>query len=166
MRASYQKDLIAQESYMLKGESAHHLLNVVRIELNEELLLLNGLGLVVKAKVSSISKREIALTMIQQNQVDRPFLMDLALGIPKKEALELSLKQAVELGFKKIYLIRAQYSQTRLPETERLESLLISALEQSNASYLPEIIQATWEEVQSLITAKFLCWIRKITLKM
>ena len=147
MRASFQRDLILQESYLLKGDAAHHLVNVVRVEMNEEILLLNGAGLTIKTKVSSLSKRELILTNIGAAQVSRNYSMDLALGIPKKEALELSLKQAVELGFRKIYLIRAEFSQTRLPEPDRLESLLISALEQSNAAYLPEIIQGTWEEI-------------------
>jgi 16S rRNA (uracil1498-N3)-methyltransferase len=147
MRASFQKDLILQESYLLKGDAAHHLINVVRVELNEDILLLNGAGLTIKTKVSSLSKRELILTNTGAAQVARNYPMDLALGIPKKEALELSLKQAVELGFRKIYLIRAEFSQTRLPEAERLESLLISAIEQSNAPYLPEIIQASWDEI-------------------
>lgn len=149
MRASFQKDLTLQESYQLKGDAAHHLINVVRVELHEEILLLNGAGLTIKTKVSALSKRELILTPIEHALVTRKNIMDLALGIPKKDALELSLKQAVELGFRKIYLIRSEYSQTRLPEVERLESLLVSALEQSNAAFMPEIIPASWEEIPS-----------------
>ena len=147
MRASFQEDLKLQDSYQLKGDVAHHLINVLRIELNEEILLLNGAGLSVKTKVSSITKKEISLTKIELFEEPRKMIMDLAIGIPKKEALELSLKQAVELGFRKIYLVRAEFSQTRLPETDRLKSLLVSALEQSNAAFLPEIIHAAWEEI-------------------
>lgn len=147
MRASYQKDLVVQENYLLKGESAHHLLNVARVEQDEEILLLNGRGLHVKTKVSSLSKRELGLTLISHNEIELKYTMDLVLGIPKKEALELSLKEAVELGFRKVFLVRSQYSQTRLPEPERLESLLISALEQSNSAFMPEIILSSWSEV-------------------
>lgn len=147
MRASFQKDLTIQDSYRLSGDAAHHLVNVVRIELGEEILLLNGAGLRVKTKVTSLSKKEVQLTNLEHSMAERPFQMDLALGIPKKEALELSLKQAVELGFSKIFLVRSQYSQTKLPETERIMSLLISALEQSNSSYLPEIHPVGWNEI-------------------
>lgn len=147
MRASFQKDLTLQDSYQLRGDVAHHLVNVVRIELNEEILLLNGAGLKVKTKVSALSKREVTLTKIDHEEATRSFAMDLALGIPKKEALELTLKQAVELGFRRIYLVRSQYSQTKLPEADRLFSLLISALEQSNSAFLPELIPAEWKEI-------------------
>ena len=156
MRASFQKGLIPQESYKLTGDTAHHLINVIRLELNEEVLLLNGCGLQVKTKVSQISKREILLTQMDHQIVSRNLKMDLALGIPKKEALELSLKQAVELGFRKIYLIRSEYSQTRFPEAERLESLIISSLEQSNSAYVPEIIHSTWEEIPATEYAEIL----------
>lgn len=148
MRALYQHTLVDQEIYQLKGEEAHHLINVVRIELQEEVLLLNGAGLRIKTLVSSVSKREVLLSKIEAQIVQPTSCFDLALGIPKKEALELCLKEAVELGFRRIYLIRSAYSQTKLPENERLEALMISALEQSNASYLPLVIPTSWEELK------------------
>jgi len=149
MRASYQKDLIVQDDYQLKGETAHHLLNVVRVAVGDDILLLNGAGLAITTKVTSLSKKELVLKKIHHSEIKRSFVMDLALGIPKKEALELSLKQAVELGFRKIFLIRAEYSQIRVPEEERLGNLLVSALEQSNSAYLPEVILTDWDKIPS-----------------
>lgn len=148
MRATYINPLKIQPSYQLKGEQAHHLLNVARVEINEEILLLDGAGLMVKTQVSEISKRELTLQTLEHEEVSRKYNMDLALGIPKKEALELSLKQAVELGFRKIYLIRSTYSQNRIPDIERIKSLLISALEQSNGAFFPEIIQTEWNGIR------------------
>jgi 16S rRNA (uracil1498-N3)-methyltransferase len=147
MRALFQKDLSIQDSYLIRGDAAHHLVNVVRVEMDEEILLLNGAGLTVKTQVSSLSKKEIILKCIASTTVNQNIKMDLALGIPKKEALELCLKQAVELGFRKIYLIRSDYSQTRLPEMERLESLIISAIEQSNSAFMPEICPMSWDKI-------------------
>lgn len=149
MRASFQRELAIQEAYQLKGDQAHHLLNVVRVEQGEEILLLNGTGLMVKTRVSGIAKRELTLEKLEAISATRNFEMDLALGIPKKEALELTLKQVVELGFRNIFLIRSQYSQTKVPEVERLESLLISALEQSNAPFMPELIEAQWSGISA-----------------
>src|SRR5690606_39103516 len=72
---------------------------------------------------------------------------DLALGMPKRDALELCLKEATELGFRKIFLIRSDYSQMKAPEMERMEKLLVSALEQSNAPFLPLIEESRWEDL-------------------
>lgn len=147
MRASFDPDLILQDSYVITHDRHHHLVNVIRIERGDELLLLNGKGLQVLTSVESISKRELRLKFVSEKQGASASSMDLALGIPKKDALELSLKQATELGFRKIYLVRSKYSQVRVPEADRLSSILVSALEQSNASYLPLIEEVSWEEI-------------------
>jgi 16S rRNA (uracil1498-N3)-methyltransferase len=145
MRAHWVKDLIKQDSYVLKDEALHHLVNVIRIESGEDLLLINGSGFEVLTTVESISKRELRLTYKSSLDKQRAFHFDVAIGMPKREALELCLKQATELGFRKIFLIKSDYSQMRFPEADRMEKLLISALEQSNAPFMPEIIETTWE---------------------
>jgi 16S rRNA (uracil1498-N3)-methyltransferase len=147
MRSHWVKDLSVQENYVLKDEALHHLVNVIRIEAGEELLLLNGQGLFVETRVEAILKREMRLVLIKHSQAERSYQFDLAIGMPKREALELSLKQATELGFRKIYLIRSDYSQMRIPEIERTEKLLVSALEQSNAPFLPEVLEKSFEAI-------------------
>jgi 16S rRNA (uracil1498-N3)-methyltransferase len=147
MRAAYLENIESQESYDLSGDIAHHLIHVVRIEKNEEILLLDGKGLSVTAKVAEVAKKNLRLTRLAEKQHQRFYQFDLILGIPKKDALELSLKEAVELGFRKIYLVRARFSQIKVPEVERLNSLLISALEQSNSPFLPEVTESSWEEI-------------------
>lgn len=147
MRALWLKDLEILEQYTLKGDELHHLLNVIRIEKNESLLLLNGRGLLIETAVEMISKRELVLKKVALVQGKRSFEIDLALGMPKREALELCLKQATELGFKRIYLIKSDYSQMKFPEKDRIEKLMVSALEQSNAPFLPEVYFSTWQEI-------------------
>lgn len=147
MRAHWLSSLEVKDDYILSGDSLHHLVNVVRIEKGESLLLLNGKGLFVETTVEQISKRELFLRKVSHREESLPYYFDLALGMPKREALELSLKQATELGFRKIYLIKSDYSQMRFPEPDRTEKLLVSALEQSNAPFLPEVVQAKWEDI-------------------
>lgn len=147
MRAAWVESITPASEHILTGDLLHHLVKVVRLEAGEELLLLDGHGLKVKTKVSAVTKREMRLEQLEILQEARRYEFDLALGIPKREALELSLKEATELGFRRIYLIRAEYSQMKLPELERLQRLLISALEQSNSAFLPELIETDWEDL-------------------
>jgi 16S rRNA (uracil1498-N3)-methyltransferase len=147
MRAHWVSSLEIEEQYTLKGDELHHLVNVIRIEKGEPLLLLNGKGLIIETRVEMISKREMILTKIGQRLGVRQFEFDLALGMPKREALELCLKEATELGFRRVYLIKSDFSQMRFPDKERTEKLLISALEQSNAPFLPEVIFTEWREI-------------------
>lgn len=147
MRAQWLKDLSVQESYLLSGEAHHHLVNVIRIAVGEKLLLLNGKGLAISTLVESVTKKHVALKFENYRQSEGRHQMDLALGLPKREALELCLKQAVEIGFGRIFMVRSAFSQIRQLEDERLQKILTAALEQSNAEFMPELIACEWADV-------------------
>lgn len=147
MKAIWQEKLEVQDRYSIRDESLHHLVNVVRIEQGEKLLLLNGKGLTIETEVESVSKKDLILKHIFSENSLRTFDFDLAIGMPKRDALELCLKQATELGFRKIFLIKSEYSQMKFPEAERIQNLLVSALEQSNSAFLPEVISADWDNI-------------------
>lgn len=147
MKALWLENLNIQERYSLRDENLHHLVNVVRIEQGEKLLLLNGKGLIIEAEVESVSKKELILKHVFSEKSPRAFEFDLAIGMPKREALELCLKQATELGFRKIFLVKSEYSQMKFPETERIQNLLVSALEQSNNAFLPQVFSVEWNEI-------------------
>jgi 16S rRNA (uracil1498-N3)-methyltransferase len=148
LRALFLQDLLSQDNYVIRDESLHHLVNVIRIEKDEELLLLNGKGFQVKTIVSEVHKRELRLSKTSELTLSRSYEIDLALGMPKREALELCLKEATELGLRRIFLVKSDYSHMRIPDEERLQNLLISALEQSNGAFLPEVIPTSWEEIR------------------
>jgi 16S rRNA (uracil1498-N3)-methyltransferase len=147
MRAAYVPQLTPAATVALTGEVVHHLVNVVRLEVGDELMLLNGQGLQLTGTVELASKKELRVKILEEKVHQRSVSLDVALGIPKKDALDLCLKQACELGLRRIYLVRAEYSQQRIPEAERIHNLIVSALEQSNAPFLPTVIEASWEEV-------------------
>jgi 16S rRNA U1498 N3-methylase RsmE len=65
VRAHWVSSLALCDDYILKDESLHHLVNVVRMKVGENLLLLNGQGLAVETLVEGISKREIKLKKIK-----------------------------------------------------------------------------------------------------
>lgn len=147
MRAHWLTDLSIQDDYVITGDALHHLAHVVRVEKGEDLLLLNGKGLFVETTIEAVSKKDLRLKKTNSYTKDQSYNFDLALGMPKREALELTLKQATELGFRNIYLIKSDYSQMRFPESDRTEKLLVSALEQSNAPFLPKVLNCEWTEI-------------------
>ena len=54
-------------------------------------------------------------------------------------AMERVLKSSCELGLSKIIILETEYSQRYSMNLERAHKILISSLEQSNFSYLPEL---------------------------
>jgi RsmE family RNA methyltransferase len=114
MRAHFLESLIEKDDYVIPvDESLHHLLKVARLSTNEEVLLLNGRGLVVRTLVINISKKEVHLKTVAVFNHERKYRFDLALCMPKRDALDLCLKEATELGFEKIYLIKSDFSQIK-----------------------------------------------------
>lgn len=147
LRAVYLKDLTISDQYVLRDETHHHLVHVVRIENGEEILLLDGKGQTVVAEVTSFNKKEVLLKKISEKFIEPAYQIDVALGVPKKDAFDLCMKQVVELGIGKVYLVRSNYSQMKVPEGERIEKLLVSGLEQSNSAYLTSFSEVAFKEI-------------------
>lgn len=147
MRALYLQEIPSEDKIELKGDELHHLIQVVRVKAGEELLLLNGRGMRVLGRIEAVGKKNLLLQVLKRDLDSKTSPYDLALVVPKKEALELCLKQATELGFGRIYLVRGHYSQIKIPDSDRLMKILISGLEQSNAAYLPEVLEVKLTEI-------------------
>jgi len=152
MRAVYLDHNFEQNRIELSGEEAHHLLKVVRVKNGEEILGLNGKGTIAKLVVTEIGKKNIIFIVTSTNLLSRARHFDLAIGKTKKEAMDLVLKQAVELGIGKVYILETQYSQRYQINHERIRRILISAMEQSNNPYMPEILEA---DLNSLLTENY-----------
>jgi 16S rRNA (uracil1498-N3)-methyltransferase len=95
---------------VISGERAHHL-NVVRVKVGEEILILNGRGLKFFAKIINITKKDIALKIFKFERSTPNDILDLAIATPKKEAFEDILKISVELGINQIVPLFSQYCQ-------------------------------------------------------
>ena len=139
MRAVYLKD-IQDEHIEIDGEKFHHFKNVLRLRVGTHILCLNGNGSDREYIIDSIFKKSMKLKAKSLiNMRDHGHELSLAIACVKKDALDLSLKMASELGFKKITILETEFSQRYRLNRQRMESILISALEQSNSPYLPKL---------------------------
>lgn len=129
------------QSVVISGDQHHHLTKVVRVKVDEKILLLNGMGLKVITKILSIDKKSVKLEVLHSEQIEDKRFINLFLGLPKRDALELSIKMSVELGVKKIFLYESEFSQLKIShlKKDRLHAVVESALIQSNNPYQPEI---------------------------
>jgi len=123
---------------VVTDDSAKHL-NVVRVKINEEILVLNGCGLMALTKVVTISKNQIELLIISLEESESMHEISLAIANPKKEAFEDILKIAVELGIRNIYPLTSEFSQYTYVYNDRIQRILESALIQSNNPFLPVV---------------------------
>lgn len=143
MRAVYLEleNIGLPDELSITGDAAHHLIKVVRLKENEELLLMNGQGLIAEAQVKELGKRDLKVRILKSRIEPQRNLVKLAIAVPAKEAMEDVLRQSVELGITHIQPLLTQYSEKHFEMNDRQRRVLESALIQSNNPYFPEIAQ-------------------------
>lgn len=136
MRAVYlEEEFENAQEIILEGQQFHHLINVVRAKIGEELILLNGKGISANATIISINKKMAHLQIDSSLKQIPKSNLTIALCLPKRDALDLSIKQAVEIGVQKTILVASDFSVNKLVKLDRLERIIESAMEQSNNAY-------------------------------
>ena len=140
MRAVYHSfdSVNSGDHLIITGDAAHHL-NVVRVKINEVILLMNGRGSILKGVIQSLSKNQIDIKVEHSEVFQHTHELSLAIANPKKDAFEDILKSAVELGLKHIYPLSSEFSQYDYAPSERIQRVLESALIQSNNPFFPVI---------------------------
>lgn len=139
MRALF-LDNIEEDVIIVDGDKFHHFANVIRIKVGELVKIFNGNGEERHYEVAQILKKSLTLKSRDEIKKNKKTGLEIALGITKKEAFDLCLKQAIELGIETIHIVKTEFSNNLDMKDQRLKSLLIGAMEQSNKTYFPLII--------------------------
>jgi 16S rRNA (uracil1498-N3)-methyltransferase len=152
MRAIYLRDDSKPEigeTICIKDDRATHLIKATRIRKGEPVLILDGEGTSYLSEATEITRREIYLNIKSSDQRERGVSIDLCLGLPKKDAFELALKNSVELGVGEIFPFSSEYSQWNIKNIERTNQLIESALIQSNNFFFTKLNDVS-ENIQAL----------------
>ena len=91
---------IQTDSVTLAGAEAHHLLHVMRGQVGDEVTVFDGSGCEFSARVETLSRSTVVLTVLQGQTVDRELPLTLTLGValPKGERQKWLIEKAVEVG--------------------------------------------------------------------
>jgi 16S rRNA (uracil1498-N3)-methyltransferase len=125
---------------------AHHL-HVVRQQPGDELVLFNGEGGQVSARLTEIGKRRASAEVLAHQAVEAelPYPVTLVQGLPEGSKMDWIVEKAVELGVSGIVPLAAQRSVVRLSgerADKRLahwQAVVISASEQCGRNRLAEV---------------------------
>jgi 16S rRNA (uracil1498-N3)-methyltransferase len=125
---------------------AHHL-HVVRQQSGDELVLFNGEGGQARARLADIGKRRASAEILSVEAVDveLPFRVTLAQGLPEGSKMDWIVEKAVELGATAIAPLAAQRSVVRLSgdrADKRLahwQAVVVSASEQCGRNRLADV---------------------------
>jgi 16S rRNA (uracil1498-N3)-methyltransferase len=143
-----------QPTVELTGSEAHHLRDVLRLGVGEEVLLFDGRGVEARAEITAIGKRAIAIKVLQTRTIDAGRLAPviLATAVPKGDRFRWLVEKATELGVAELIPLSTRHSVV-LPRDAKLEKMrqtVIAASKQCGRARLMQIDSPmTWEEFVS-----------------
>jgi 16S rRNA (uracil1498-N3)-methyltransferase len=156
---------ITADRILIEDEKYHHLIRVMRSEVNEKIIILNGSGLVINGEIISISKKDAVIKANNSIQNEDTRRINVYAGIPKSDTLDFSIRQIVEMGVKSLTLVQTEYSQGFRLKTDRFFKIVESAMIQSNNPFMlgfPEVLsfdafleKAKIEKILSLMEPKY-----------
>ena len=94
----------AGESITLRGDEAHHVLNVVRVRVGEEVALFDGRGHEAKARLLKAGRGEATLEVLAVEKVDREAARELviACALPRSARMDFLVEKCCELGVRRL----------------------------------------------------------------
>jgi len=127
--------------------SSHHALRVMRVKVDDYLILFNGDGFEYRGRVSDINKKTINIEILskEKNNNESPININLFQSISSNEKMDMVIQKATELGVSSIQPIFTSRSTVKL-SLDRIKKRLIhwrqvsiSACGQSGRSKIPTI---------------------------
>ena len=129
---------------MLTGDEYKHARNVLRLDVGDEVTLLDGSGVEYAAIVARAEKGSLILHVAGGNPSDREPGADvyLLVGALKGDKTELVVQKAVELGANKIGVFSSRYCAAYMNDNklERLNRVAREAAKQCMRARVPEVV--------------------------
>ena len=122
------------------GES-RHCVKVLRKAAGDEIHIVDGLGGLYRAKITSPDPRQCAFEVLEKSQsTGRSYHVHIAIAPTKNiDRLEWFVEKATEIGIDEISFPICQNSERKVVKTDRLEKKAIAAMKQSLKAELPKI---------------------------
>ena len=156
-------DLITDATIDLDPSVSHHLIRVLRLKADENLLIFNGDGCEYTATIVDANQKKCVVHIDQQHRCNNesPLHITLLQGISRNDRMDACIQKSTELGVSRIIPFisertaahsRGQRTDKKLEHWQRVG---ISACEQSGRCTLPVIEAAsTFQNVITLTNAE------------
>ncbi|CAN5406871.1 16S rRNA (uracil(1498)-N(3))-methyltransferase [soil metagenome] len=141
MHTFYFPDL-SENIIQLDEDESKHAVRVLRLTIGADVMLVNGKGIRAYAKVSDDHPKRCVLEISERKQEtsDRKYKLTIAVAPTKNlDRMEWFIEKATEIGIDEIVLISCEHSERLTVKTERMEKVAVSAIKQSQQSWLPEV---------------------------
>lgn len=141
MHIFYQPDL-SYETILLSEEESKHAVRVLRLNSGDSVELVDGKGTRASAEVIDDHPKRCTLKILART-IEKPkrnFHLHIAVAPTKNiDRIEWFVEKATEIGVDEISLIDCEHSERTTVKVDRLEKVAVSAMKQSQQSWLPVI---------------------------
>ncbi len=139
-----QDDNINKDKAIITDGDFHHIRNVMRFNIGDELIITSYSGDSYKAIIDYFAKKEVGLKLTDKLIVkDNTLNISLAQALIKRDNFELVLQKTTELGIKEIFPLRTEHSIIKIEDfskkKSRYQSIVKEASEQSERKVMPVI---------------------------
>ena len=132
------------ESFSFDKEESRHIIKVLRKKDSDILQVTNGLGFLFETEITLASDNKCTVQVLSVKKADEPkFRLHLAVAPTKmNDRFEWFLEKATEIGIQEITPVFCDRSERKAINPERFEKIILSAMKQSNETFLPKLNQA------------------------
>ena len=129
------------EMAQLEGPEAHHLRNVLRLDLDDVVELFDGRGVRATARVTHIDKQSVDLAVLERVEdpvASKSTELILATAVPKGDRFRSLVEKATELGIDRLIPLRTEHSvvHPRPGKQDRMQQAIIAACKQCGRNRL------------------------------
>jgi len=129
------------ESFSFDKEESRHIIKVLRKKDSDILHVTNGLGFLFETEITLASDNKCTVQVLSVKKADAPkFRLHLAVAPTKmNDRFEWFLEKATEIGIQEITPVFCDRSERKAINPERFEKIILSAMKQSNETFLPKL---------------------------
>lgn len=163
MSILYIRDYSGQPT-RITGDDAHYILNVIRLRQGDLITITNGQGLAWEVEIEYSDRKSCSTGngSLLENRTNWPFELRICIAPPRKPTrLEWLIEKITEIGVNHITLLQTRRMEKSHWSYDRLNRIMISAMQQSGQFTLPRLdtaivkIESIIEEMGNINAGKF-----------
>lgn len=136
----------AAEADQLPEEEALHCIRVLRLQVGDDIMLMDGKGYFYRAQIINVQAKKCYYQVIEVEEKPKEWAgwLHLALAPTKNmDRMEWLVEKATEIGFDELSFLNCRNSERKVVKNERVEKIMVSAVKQSRKSYKPTLNEMT-----------------------
>ncbi len=129
------------ENITLSCEESKHCIKSLRKKIGDEIHITDGNGTLATAEIISASTSDCVVHIVKRTKIEpRNCFLQIAVAPTKNsDRIEWFVEKAVEIGIERISFIVCEHSERNKMDLNRLTRIAVSALKQSQTTYLPKM---------------------------